>query len=163
MNARRLPTVLNNHKTTTNRLVLQSGVGLIEVLTALFILAFGALAISNVQISALTGVNVSTSHFAISTLTEEIAEQLKADPVQAGNGTYNTTYSDTTALPGTPTAVATFINDRKQATATHLTNGALQIDCAAANCDVSLRWQERLTGTGLTEQFYNLRIPLSNN
>ncbi|MEM7257986.1 MAG: prepilin-type N-terminal cleavage/methylation domain-containing protein, partial [Pseudomonadota bacterium] len=75
----------------------QRGVGLIEVMTALFILAFAALAISNVQITALSGVTISTSHFAISTISEEIAEHLKADPAQAAD----------TAFPPSPTAVHT--------------------------------------------------------
>ncbi|MEM7257098.1 MAG: hypothetical protein AAF404_06895, partial [Pseudomonadota bacterium] len=78
-------------------------------------------------------------------------------------GIYNTTYGETTARAGIPATVATFVNARKQATATQLNNGALRIDCAATNCDVSLRWRERLTNTGLTEQFYNLRIPLNSN
>ncbi len=142
--------------------VFQNGVGLIEVMIALFILAFGALAIGNVQISALTSVSVSTSHFSVSKLTEEIAEQLKADPVEAGLGGYNTPFADTAARTSIPAQRAGVINNWKNNVSTALPSGATQINCTTNVCTISLRWSERIT-SGATEQLYNLRIPLQTD
>jgi type IV pilus assembly protein PilV len=137
----------------------QRGVGLIEVMIALFILTFGALAIGNVQMTALSSVTISSSHYAISSITEEIAEQLKADSDQAAAGSYNTLFSEAASTTAMPVPVAGFIDHSKQATAAALSDGALQIDCAATACTVSLRWTEPQTGSA-AQQFYNLRFPL---
>jgi type IV pilus modification protein PilV len=140
----------------------QLGVGLLEVMIALFILAFGALAIGNVQISALTSVNVSTSHFAVSKLTDEIAEHLKSDPVEAGAGGYNTPFTETAANASVPVQRANLINNWKSSVSSALPSGATQITCVTATCTISLRWSESVV-SGVTEQFYNLRIPLQEN
>ncbi len=140
----------------------QQGVGLIEVMIALFILAFGALAIGNVQLTALSSANISTSHFAVNSIAEEIAEKIKADSAQAANGLYNTTFDEATAMAGMNPQVTSLVNTTKQAAASSLKDGALQIACTPTDCTVSLRWRESITA-GQTQQIYNLRFPLHFN
>ena len=140
----------------------QHGIGLLEVMIALFILAFAALAIGNVQVSALTSVTISTSHFAVSKLTEEIAEQLKSDAVLAGQGAYNTTFTETAAPATVPTQRAQVINHWKNNAVEALPSGATQVACTTNECTISLRWNERVT-SGAAQQIYNLKIPLQIN
>lgn len=136
------------------------GVGLIEVMSALFILAFGALAIANMQASALSAVSISTSHFEVSSLSEEIVEHLKADPTQAGMGIYNTTFADTTVIATATVSAerAGIINSWKNRAANALPSGATQVFCIATECTVSLQWRE--VGT---QQLYRLKVPLLEN
>lgn len=137
----------------------ERGVGLIEVMIALFILAFGALAIGNMQASALSAVFISTSHYQVSSISEEILEHLKADATQAGLGAYNTTFAKTTADATVPTQRAKVINSWKNRVADVLPSGAAEIDCTITECSVSLRWRESVS-VGVSQQFYRLKIPL---
>jgi len=143
------------------RPALQAGVGLIEVMIALFILAFGALAIANMQASTLSALKISTAHFSLTSLGTEIVEHLKADQVEAGRGTYNTDYLQLTADNSLSTAHAELINGWKTRVRNNLTSGATKIDCASTTCTVSLRWSER-SSNGSTQQFYNLNVPLTD-
>lgn len=138
---------------------IQQGVGLIEVMIALFILAFGALAIGNMQASALHAVSISTSHFDVNSISEEILEHLKADPTQAGSGAYNTTFAETAAAAAVPTERATIINGWKGRVAKALPDGATEVTCITTECTVSLRWRESVT-SGSTQQLYRLKVPL---
>ncbi len=151
-----------SHNTSGHCQIRQSGIGLLEVMIALFILAFGALAIGNVQVSALTSVTISTSHFAVSKLTEEIAEHIKSDAFLAGQGAYNTTFTETAAQTTVPVQQAQVINNWKSAAANALPSGATQVNCTTTECTISLRWRERSI-SGASNQLYNLKIPLQVN
>ena len=137
----------------------QNGVGLIEVLIALFVLAFGSLAISNMHTDSLIGLKVSSNHLKINSISNEIAEHLKAMPEAANAGDYDTVYSDAAAASGVPAGQATLINAWKQLTAQSLPSGQLNIACAANLCSLSLRWRESLSD-GIDTQTYNVRIPI---
>lgn len=131
-------------------------------MAALFILAFGALAIGNMQASALSAVSISTSHYDVSSLSEEILEHLKADPEQAGLGIYNTTFADAAAAATVPADRAAIINGWKNRVADLLPLGATQVACNTTECTVSLRWREVVT-SGTTQQLYHLKVPLLRN
>lgn len=140
----------------------EQGVGLIEVMAALFIFAVGALAIANMQGTAITNVKTSDSHFAISSLGEEIAEHLKASAVAAGAGTLNTEFSESVVSSSVPSVHAGYINGWKQRVTDVLPQGQSRIACVADSCDVSLQW--RGAGlSGVSMQTYNLKFPLSVN
>ena len=144
------------------RIYRQSGVTLIEVMIALFILVFGALAIANMQVSAMSSAKIASSHFAVSNIADEVVEQLKADYTEAGTGGYNTSFADTSAAATVPAQRAAIINGWKSATAAAMPDGVIQITCITTECTVSLRWRENVTG-GVTQQLYNLRTPLQSN
>ena len=140
----------------------QRGVTLIEVMIALFILVFGALAIANMQVSAMSSAKVASSHFAVSNIADEVLEQLKADYTEAGQGAYNTAFADSAAAVTVPAQRAAIINGWKSATAAALPEGTIEITCIITECTVSLRWRENVTGS-VTQQLYNLRTPLQGN
>jgi len=138
---------------------LQGGVGLIEVLIALFILAIGALAIANLQTASNVAMQNSADYFKLNELSFSVIEQLKADSVNAGLGDYNTTYAETTAKTTAPADVSIKVNAWKNTAAYILPLGEMQIDCAATECLVSLRWHET-AHSGTNEQVYNIRSPI---
>lgn len=140
----------------------EQGVGLIEVMVALFILAFAALAIANMQTSSLVAVKISSNHLNVSSISEEITEHLKADTVQAGLGTYNTLFAETEAAAGLAAEYKTIINAWKSRTAELLPDGATEISCTTTDCTVSLRWRESIVA-GENQQLYNLKVPLEAN
>lgn len=144
---------------TLRRRARQSGIGLIEVLIALFILAFGALAISNMHTDSLIGLKVSSNHLQVNSISNEIAEQLKAVSGDANDGLYNTGFGDAAADAGLPVEVAALINSWKQLTAQSLPAGQLNIQCAADLCSLSLQWRESITD-GQNTQTYNVRVPI---
>lgn len=147
-------------KKAVNR-VAQSGVGLIEVMVALFILALGALAIANMQVSALLAIKISSAHFSLPSLGSEISEHLKADQAEAGFGTYNTTFDQLTADSSLSIEHAAVVNSWKTQVNSNLSAGATNIQCTTNSCTVSLRWNER-SGNGSMQQFYNFNIPLTD-
>lgn len=140
----------------------EQGVSLLEVMIALFILAFGALAIANMQTNSLVAVKISSNHLNVSSISEEIVEHLKADTTQASQGTYNTLFADTAAIPGLADEYSDIINSWKNRTAELLPDGATQINCADTECTVSLRWRESIVA-GVTQQVFNLKVPLEAN
>lgn len=137
----------------------EGGVGLIEVMIALFILTFGALAIASMQASALSAVRISSSHYEVSSISEEILAHLKADSAGAGSGVYNTTFDETAAAETVSAERGEFINEWKNKVAFTLSDGATQINCDTTECTVSLRWREAVS-TGTSQQIYNLKVPL---
>lgn len=137
----------------------QKGVSLIEVMITLFVLTFGVLAIGNLQTDALIGVNISSSHFMVNTMSQDILEQLKADSEGAAAGVYNTNYSDTGATPNAPAGLVQLQNYWKTNTAQALSSGEMKIDCNTNECLVSVRWNE-MTADGFAEQTFNLKSPI---
>lgn len=137
----------------------QAGIGLIEVLIALFILAFGSLAISNMHTDSLIGLKVSSNHLQVNSISNEIAEQLKTVADDANNGLYNTGFDEDTAANGLPTDVADLINSWKQLTTESLPAGQINIQCAANLCSLSLQWRESISD-GVDTQTYNVRVPI---
>lgn len=137
----------------------QSGVSLIEVLVAMFILAFGALAIVNLHTASAIAIGHSADHFRISELSQGIVEQLKADSSRAAAGDYNTGFAEATAKPGSSDGVTKKINSWKTTVARSIPRGETSIQCDADECDVVLRWHE-VSHDGVADQTFNVKTPL---
>jgi len=137
----------------------QSGVSLIEVLIAMFILAFGSLAIVNLQTSSAIAIGSSADHFKIDKLSQGIVEQLKADIVGAAAGDYNTDFTDTQAPANTPTRIAHQINEWKASVARSIPQGQTRIQCTESACDIALKWYE-VSHFGVSDQTFNVKTPL---
>jgi len=148
----------NQHKFIKNS-VLQRGVGLIEVLIALIVLAIGALGVANLQTASNVAMRNSADYFKLNELSYSIMEQLKGDSVNAEAGEYNTGYSETLSNASVPDEVSAKINAWKNTVNHILPLGEMQINCAASECLVSLRWYET-SSAGSTEAVYNLRSPI---
>jgi len=137
----------------------QLGVGLVEVLIALFILAIGALAIVNLQTASAVAISSSADHFKINELSQGIIENLKADANRAIAGHYNTTFNENAASASIPSDIAQKINEWKKATSRSLPQGLTQIDCSSSECNIGFKWYEP-SHSGLTDQVYNLKSPI---
>lgn len=137
----------------------QKGVGLIEVMVAMFILAFGALAIVNLQTASAVAVQGSADHFKINELGLVIAEQVKIDTERASNGAYNTVFADETAPTNAPDDIEAIINEWKATMARSTPNGETQIDCDDEVCDISLRWNGNVQSDD-NSQVFNIRTPI---
>lgn len=137
----------------------QRGVTLIEVMVAMFILAFGALAIVNLQTASAVAIQSSADHFKINELGLMIASQLKIDSERAANGDYNTVYADDAAPGSAPTATKSKINAWKASMQRSTPNGETQINCDALECTISLRWSDT-SEEDLEQQVFNLKTPI---
>jgi len=137
----------------------QAGITLIEVLIAMFILAFGSLAIVNLQTSSAIAIGSSADHFRINELSLGIVEQLKADTTNAAAGNYNTDFADTEAPANTPVQVANRINAWKTSIARSIPQGETRIQCTESECDIALKWYE-LSHSGVSDQTFNIKTPL---
>ncbi len=137
----------------------QRGVGLIEVLISLVVLAIGVLAIANLQTASNVAMRNSADYFKLNELSVSIMEQLKADASNAALGAYNTAYTDTGAGTAVAPGIATKLNAWKQSVAYAVPFGEVSIDCATAECLVSMRWYES-THNGTNEEVYNVKSPI---
>lgn len=137
----------------------QNGISLIEVLIAMFILAFGALAIVNLQTASAIAINSSTDHFTINKLSQGIVEQLKADTTRATTGDYNTDFSETEASANAPADIAQRINEWKAVVARSIPQGEMRIECNEDECDIVLKWHEQ-SHAGVADQTFNIKTPI---
>lgn len=142
-----------------NSISAQSGVGLIEVLIALVVLAIGALAVGNLQTASNVAMRNSADYFKLNELSYSIIEQLKSDSVNANAGQYNTSYTDVISDVSTANDASKRLIAWKSTVAYILPLGEMQINCASSECLVSLRWYES-SRTGSNREVYNVRSPI---
>lgn len=133
----------------------QHGVGLIEVMIALAVMMFAALAISNVQTSAFISMKITDTHFSVNELSQDMLEILRANKTDAKTGDYNLNFDSTIELDPTANPVLISIAAWKKDIQDELPDGAGQIVCDDSRCQVSLRWKENVDGT-YTDQFYHI-------
>ncbi len=137
----------------------QTGVGLVEVLFAVVIFAFGALAIGNINILSLTSIRTAEVHGNVNNIAHEMLEILKADSTSAGEGVYNIDFDeDTTADAGNAIA-QNLVTEWRSRVRTQLPAGTGRIDCDDQGCTVSLRWREKVI-PGEDTITYNVRASL---
>ncbi len=139
----------------------QSGVGLVEVLFAIVIFAFGALAIGNTNILSLTSIRTAEVHGNVNNIAHEMLEILKADSASAIDGLYNIGF-DQAAPNGTGANIPTnLVSEWRTRLQSELPDGTGMIDCDTNSCTVSLRWRERVI-PGQDTITYNVRASLAN-
>lgn len=137
----------------------QAGIGLIEVMLAVFLLAFGALAAGNFNTSSLTSIRKAEVHADVNLLAHEMLEILKADKNRAVNQEYNITFTDPAPPASNNTLVTSLVAGWRSRAAQALPDGLTSIDCTAIHCTVSINWRERLV-PGKDTMTYNLRSSL---
>jgi len=137
----------------------EQGVGIIEVMAALSVLMFAALAISNMQTNSAVSMIISKSHFAINETTGNMLETLRSNAEDARTGSYNSVFDDAPGSTTTANPVANTIARWKQHVTDRLPKGAGQIDCSAQKCTVSVRWSEYIDGSD-EYQYFNMAGPL---
>ena len=132
----------------------QTGVGLIEVMIAVLILAVGLLGIAALQSLTLKNSGASAERTQAVIQTYSMLDTLRAQRASAVAGSFNTTGTDfecsTATALGTPGTRAGWLADLRQTVAS---TACGRVACATASgvttCDIRVRWNEtRATGGG---------------
>ena len=136
----------------------ESGVGLIEVMIAVLILAVGLLGIAALQAITLKNVGSSSERTQSMIQAYSALDTLRLQKVAATAGTLNTTgggyqCSAATAL-GTPGTVAGWLADLRM---TIGPSACGKVNCAVdsgghTNCEVGVRWNDERGSGGSTQQ-----------
>ncbi len=137
----------------------QRGVGLIEVLAAVFIMTIGVLAIAHLQTASLVATKNSADFFEINELSHKILEQLKADRGNAANGAYNFAFGDSTAGGGANADIVQKVGAWNAEMGLIVYQGQVSVDCDTDECQVSLRWNET-SHEGEGQEVFNLKSPI---
>ena len=135
-----------------------AGVGLIEILVAVTVLAFGLLGIAALQATSLRTTQSSMEHGEAAIKTYEILERMRANYDVAGNGGYDLAEM-TCSVPSATTRVQkdwkAWVESLQQALGP--TACGQIIDCGSENCTIIVQWDDS-RGTGnaeaLTKQQY---------
>lgn len=133
----------------------QAGVGLIEVLIAVLVLAVGLLGIAALQAITLKNSGGSSERTQAIVQSYTMLDSLRLQKAAAAAGTLNTAYRCSTATSlGTPGTVDGWLADLKQ---TVSPSACGSISCVAAaggytNCTVSVRWDDSRQTGGTTSQ-----------
>lgn len=127
------------------------GVGLIEVLVAVLVLAIGLLGVAAMQATALRNSQSSLERSQGVVHVYTILDAMRANPDAARSGGYN---MGMTCAP--PTASSLITSDQRQWISVLQQNlGAAacgQVNCVAALCTVSVRWDDSRGSGGNTAQ-----------
>lgn len=137
----------------------ESGVGLIEVMIALLILAVGLLGVAALQAVTLKNVGSSAERTQAMIQAYSVLDTLRLQKPAAAAGTLNTTSngyqcSTATAL-GTPGTIAGWLADVRMTVGP---SACGKVNCAVdtggnTSCDVGVRWNdERATGGATQEE-----------
>ena len=125
-----------------------SGVGLIEVLVAVTILAFGMLGIAAMQATALRNAHSASQRSQAVIATYAILERMRANHAVAGNGGYDLA-AMTCAPPNAGDLAATDLHDWIETLHESLGPGACGqvVDCGGEDCKIIVQWDDS-RGTG---------------
>ena len=131
----------------------QRGVGLIEVLVAVAVLAFGLLGIAAMQITSLKNSQSSLERSEAVAQTYAILDAMRANRSVAIIGGYNI---NNACAPATATTlvgndIAHWINAMQQPQSLGPTTCAT-IDCGSASCIISVSWDERRAVAGRADE-----------
>ena len=132
------------------------GVGLIEVLIAVLIMAIGLLGIAAMQATTLRNSQSSVERTQAVVQTYTILDAMRANIDAARGGGYNLAMTCTAPSGGT-----LITNDQRfwlQAVKTNLGSSACgQIDCVANACTISVKWDDSRGKGGISAQTLDTR------
>ncbi len=140
----------------------QSGVSLIEVLVALFVLAFGMLGIAGMQTMAMKANQSAFERNAAVIAAYSIAERMRSNQTAARAGAYNLEMAEDGCAAPEGTQVATVdIRDWLNGLAVNLGEGACgSIACTGSpvSCRVVVRWDDSRVRTGSAEHTFEVDV-----
>jgi type IV pilus assembly protein PilV len=141
----------------------QQGVSLIEVLVALFVLAFGMLGIAGLQTMALKANQSAFERNSAIVSTTSIIERMRNNRAQALGGSYNRTLPSgenaSCAAPSGTTQVDRDISGWFAELSTNLGPGACgAINCSSAtsSCAVTVQWDDSRVANGSSTQTFSV-------
>ncbi len=125
----------------------QRGVGLIEVLIAVLVLAFGMLGMAGLQSHALRANQSALERGMAVVQMQSIADVMRADRVRAANGEYDIGID--AASPTGATFRDVTIADWRLSLRQSLNDTATgSIDCNGENCAITVRWDDSRAASG---------------
>jgi len=156
---------------TVNRSTLrhqQRGATLLEVLVAFFVLSFGLLGLSGMQMTALKNNQSALQRSQATMLAYFMMDSMRANRAAAIAGSYNLgTASSNTPVCTAPTAASLVTRDQAEwFTAMRSILGAANSTCgliacdAAGNCRVRVVWDDTRALSGVTTQFIEVNALL---
>src|SRR4029453_1075467 len=120
-----------------------SGVGMIEVLVAILIFAFGMLALSGLQMRALAFSQSSLYRSQATALTDDIIDRMRADRGNAKSGKWDTTVDDDPDTSFTSSAIYdTDRKDWKLAVRQLLPSGKASIEVTSDVVTIVIQWDD---------------------
>jgi type IV pilus assembly protein PilV len=137
----------------------QRGVGMVEVLVAVLVLAIGLLGVAAMQATALRNSQSSLQRSQGVVYIYTILDSMRANPNAVALGAYNMALTCT--VPGGGNLVAEDQRSWMQAVQQNLGPTACgQIQCAAGMCDITVRWDDSRGTGGSTAQTFTTRARL---
>lgn len=129
----------------------QNGVGMIEVLVAIVILAFGLLGLAGLQTRVLAYSQSSLFRSQAAALTDDILDRMRADRTRALAGSWNTDLdSDTSTISST--FPESDLRNWKEQVAVLLPTGQGSISVAASVVTIVVQWDDT-RGRETAQQF----------
>lgn len=129
----------------------QNGVGMIEVLVAIVILAFGLLGLAGLQTRVLAYSQSSLFRSQAAALTDDILDRMRADRTRALAGSWNTDLdSDTSTISST--FPDSDLKNWKEQVAVLLPSGQGSISVAASVVTIVVQWDDT-RGRETAQQF----------
>ena len=127
----------------------QSGIGLIEVILAMLIFAFAALAAGNMQTISMSTANIANIHNNANNFAHEMLEVVKADRDNAKDAYYNIAFADPTPVMAGTSDPIELVADWRSRIANQLPDGLGEVICDDDACQVSIQWRQySVTGNG---------------
>jgi len=131
----------------------QRGFGMIEILVALVIFAFGMLGLAGLQTRSLAFSQTSLYRSQAAALTDDILDRMRADRTNAKAGSWNTALGTaSSSISGTAIYQAD-LRDWKQTVEQLLPSGAAEVDVAAGLVTITVQWDEIRVGGNSAQQF----------
>ncbi len=140
----------------------ESGVSLIEVMVALFVLAFGMLGIAGMQTMAMKANQSAFERNAAVISTSSIADRMRSNHDAARAGSYNRDFpSSGCAAPTGTDAVSTdirgWLGELSQSLGTDAC-GAISCTGTPTACTISVRWDDSRAQSGSTQHTFEVDV-----
>ena len=140
----------------------ESGVSLIEVMVALFVLAFGMLGIAGMQTMAMKANQSAFERNAAVISTTSIADRMRSNLTAARAGSYNRDFptSGCAAPTGTDTVSADirgWLGELSQSLGTGAC-GAISCSGTPVACTITVRWDDSRAQSGSTEHTFEVDV-----
>jgi type IV pilus assembly protein PilV len=129
----------------------QQGIGLIEVLIAVLVLSFGMLGMVGLQTWSLRNNQSALERGMATVQTHSIVDAMRADRVNAANGSYDIALDDDTP-DGNSYRDEAIRNWREDLVVALNPTATGSIDCDGAFCTIVVQWNDERAGGEATQQ-----------
>ena len=141
---------MSNRLSRPARHPVQCGMTLIEILVAIVVLSIGLLGLAGLQLKGLQVGQGSTYRWQAAMMAEELADRIRADPIDAQAGNFTLTLAAGTAPSVTGTALATITD--WWANVSTLPGGAATINApggpSGTQMSITISWLDTRAQTG---------------